>query len=335
VKGVGHYLPESIVDNSRFHNRNLFKYGYDGKLLDVSENRIISTNEKIIQLMGIKERRYAGKDDSVDYMAAKAIENALDDADISADSLEGIIVATVTSEKIFPSTACETQKRLDIPDGNRKFYAFDVAAACAGYPLAISLANSLLKSGELQGPIAAVASERLSKMIDHYDINSPLFGDGAGAMIIGKHSEGEELEGKIKGCYAGSETLKGKSDLIFRDSKGMLRMPEGNKVMKYAVKGMAEAVRCLKNDLGWTNEDIDLIIPHQANIRILKSVAKSTGIPWEKVYNNIEKYGNMSSATCAVGLSEAIKDERIKNDSKVVMVSFGSGLVTSAVALEY
>ena len=99
---------------------------------------------------------------------------------------EGIIVATVTSEKIFPSTACETQKRLDIPDGNRKFYAFDVAAACAGYPLAISLANSLLKSGELQGPIAAVASERLSKMIDHYDINSPLFGDGAGAIVFSK-----------------------------------------------------------------------------------------------------------------------------------------------------
>ena len=215
------------------------------------------------------------------------------------------------------------------------FYAFDVAAACAGYPIAMTLANSLFKSGEIHGPIAVVASEKLSKMIDYYDVNSPLFGDGAGAMIVGKYLGEGELEGKIKGCYAGSDAVGGKSDLIFRDAKGMLRMPEGNKVMKYAVKNMAGAVGRLKDDLGWTNDDIDLIIPHQANIRILKSVAKSTGIPWEKVYNNIEKYGNMSSATCAVGLSEAIKEGKIDNNSKVMMVSFGSGLVTSAVALEY
>ncbi len=337
LKGYGHYVPKEVIDNSRFEGLRVHKYGYDGKMNEpTEENKIISSNEKIVKLMGIRERRYGNVVETVDYMGAKAVAQALEDSGIALDNLEGIITATVTSERGFPSTSCEIQERLGIINGNKRFYALDIGAACAGYPAAISVASSLIESGAVDGPLAVVAVEKLSPLIAKNDINSPLFGDGAGAVIIGKNSNNfEGLEGKIKATYMGSETTEGRNNLIFRSEYNELMMPEGNKVMKYAVKNMADAVSYLKEKTGWTNDDIDLVIPHQANIRILQAVARTTKLPWEKVYNNIEKYGNMSSATCAVALSEAMKENRLKKDSKVIVVSFGSGLVTSAFALDY
>ncbi len=328
---TGKFLPEEIVRNDVFGKEPLFKYDINGKKL--SEEGVICTDEWIKQRTGIAERRKCvGLEDS-SYMACQAIRNALD-GNLDPQMLDGIISATVTFEQSYPSVACVAQKDLGIT-GNNRFVAHDVGAACAGFGAAVINAASRFAISDLYRFIAVSASEHLTKEVDYTDQNAPLFGDGAGAVIIGRTGSTDGLEGRIVGHYEGSTVEKERLDLIVRDPNGKLRMPYGNKVFSLAVRNMANAVTSLKEDLGWSNDDIDLVIPHQANSRIIETVANQSGLGMEKVFTNVKRYGNMSSATCPVALDEAIKEGRIDHDSKVVVVSFGSGLVTSAFAMDY
>ncbi len=335
---TGAYLPEEVVTNKEFDGKTLYKYKSNGER--ISGGGVVCTDDWIIKRTGIKERRrtLANKDSS--FMALRAIENALE-GNLGVDELNGIISATVTSPQGYPSVACEAQGDLGYK-GNRKFVAHDVGAACAGFGVAVVNAVGRFAISSEPRYIAVSASEHLTRDVDYSDQNSPLFGDGAGAVIIGRAGSTDGLEGRIVGHFEGSTVEDGRLELIVRDENGNLRMPEGDKVYVLAVKNMLGAVAGLKSDLGWDNDDLGLVIPHQANLRIIETVAKKSGLGMDKVFVNIERYGNMSSATCAVGLHEAIHgvpklgiEPKIQEGSKVIIVSFGSGLVTSAIALDY
>ncbi|MBT3865733.1 beta-ketoacyl-ACP synthase 3 [Candidatus Woesearchaeota archaeon] len=330
---TGKYLPMKRVTNEVFDGKTLFPYDINGQRLN--GEGVVCTDKWIRQRTGVVERRRAESFENVATMAARSIEDALYNGDLCVDRLNGVLVATVTSSPRYPSGACQTQKHLGINGNMVEFAAHDVGAACAGFGVAVINAAGRIATGAIDGLIAVSASELLTSEVDYTDQNSPLFGDGAGAVIIGKVGSTDGLEGRIVGSYEGSYVSDGKSDLIVSDPGGFLRMPEGNKVYKVAVGNMCMAVANLMDRVGWTNDDLDFVIPHQANIRIIEKVAKESGLGIDKVFVNIEKYGNMSSATCPVALDEAIEQGRVKEGSKGILVSFGSGLVTSAVALDY
>ena len=335
LAGLGHYLPERVVGNDFFAGKMLYKIGYGGQ----REKAIETSSQWIEQNMGILTRRYAHATETVHDMAAAAIRMALQHAHFDAPDLEGILAATVTSDKSYPSTACEIQRLLDIRPSGKPFVASDIGAACAGYLFALIEADRLVRSRDIHRGLAVVGVEKLSSVTDFEDANAPLFGDGAGASIVIPssycNSSRQQIAGKIAATYQTSEVMDGACMLIYRDPSGKLRMPEGNKVLKQAVRSMTAAVGNIKEKTGWSNHDLTLVIPHQANIRIIDGVLRLTELSPEKIYINIDKYGNMSSATCPVALSQAYREGRIQEGSKVILASFGSGLVTAAVGLEY
>lgn len=335
---TGKYLPNEVVTNEEFDGKTLFRYDIHGRR--IGDKGVVCSDDWIVQRTGIRERRRIEASKGSEFMALRAIEDALA-GNLDINELSGIISATVTNPQGYPSVACEAQKFLGF-GGNRKFVAHDVGAACAGFGVAVINAAGRFAISSEPRYIAVSASEHLTRDVDYSDQNSPLFGDGAGAVIIGRAGSTDGLEGRIVGHFEGSTVEDGRLELIVRDEDGNLRMPEGNRVYVLAVKNMLGAVAGLKSDLGWDNDDLSLVIPHQANMRIIETVAKKSGLGMEKVFVNIERYGNMSSATCAVGLHEALHgvpelgiEPRIKEGSKVIVVSFGSGLVTSAIALDY
>ncbi len=230
--------------------------------------------------------------------------------------LDGIIVA-----REGRSVAERIEEQLGLNTG----CAFDLHAACAGFGFGLDLANGLATPGD--DPYLVVSSERLSVELDYSDANSPLFGDGAGAALVGI---GEGLA--VRAVDYG--VLSEHAELIFRDDNGRLRMPDGHTVFKHAVREMSTAVQRVADQAGWSLDEVDLLVAHQANIRILNQVGSRTGIPPENVVITIHRYGNMSGPTCPVALHEALLDGRIHEGSKLVQVSFGSGLVYSATALE-
>src|SRR3989344_2157627 len=323
IVGVGHYLPEKVITNSYFEERNpLFQY-------DQNEERtgepIITSDEWIMRRMGVAERREAGKDEYVHHLGAEAAKRALCMAGMQPDDLDGIMLTSVTQKTRFPSAAIEVQKLIGARNVKE---AFDIGAACAGFPLALYHADLAVQAS--RGNYLVVAVDTLRKITDDTDANAPLFGDGAGAAIL---SYTDKREG-ILANSSGSNPFDGKSGWILQGESGKLRMPEGKSVMREAIESMVSLSKDIKNQLGWDNKDIDLIIPHQANIRILKQVGERLGLEG-KVFINIEKYGNMSPATCAVGMSEAVEQGKIKEGSKAIIVSFGAGLIYTGVGLVY
>lgn len=321
IVGVGHYLPEKVIRNSYFEERNpLFHY-------DKNEERtgdpIFTSDEWIMKRMGVAERREAGKDEYVHHLGAEAAKRALENAGMEPDSLDGIMLATVTQKEKFPSAAIKVQKLIGARNVKE---AFDIGAACAGFPLTLHLADLAVQASHWT--YLAIAVDTLRKITDDTDVNAPLFGDGAGAAILSYTSE----KRGVLAYSAGSDPFDGKDELIFQGKEEKLRMPEGKYVHREAIESMVSLAEDIKNQLGWSNEDIDLFIPHQANIRILNQVAERLGLEG-KVFINIEKYGNMSPATCAVAYSEAVEQGRIKEGSKVIVVAFGSGLIYTGVGI--
>ncbi len=335
VVGVGHHLPQHVVTNAAFDGKTLKKINTQGKV----EKEVTCSDAWIIQRSGIHERRYASEHETPHLMGALAVRMALVQSSVPMTDLDGIVVGTVTSERVFPSTACEIQHLLGISPQGREFWAYDLNAACAGYLVAMSNADALLRAHSLRA-LATVGVEHLTKIVDMEDANAFLFGDGAGASIVvsssylAEHFRGR-LAGAVRATYATSDTDGDNLLAIHRDQEIKLRMGEGDQVFKFATQSMASAVRRIKEKTGWTNDALDLVIPHQANLRILKAVAHANDLPMEKIYVNIERYGNMSSATCAVAHSEALREGSIREGSKVILTAFGSGYVTSAVGLEY
>lgn len=321
ILGVGKYLPENILTNADL------------------ERMVDTTDDWIFTRTGIKERRIAADSEATSDMAVKAAKDALVNAGLKPSDIDLIIVATITPDMFFPSTACQVQYKL----GAHNCAAFDISVACSGYVYGLAIADQFIKSGLYKNALV-IASEKLSAVTDWEDRSTcVLFGDGAGAAILG-----EVEEGGIVGIHLGADGSKG--DLLQLPAGGS-RMPasfktvenklhtikmEGNVLFKHAVKIMADAALAVTEPLGIKGDDIDIIIPHQANIRILNALAKRMGVdPHKKVYLNIEKYGNMSAASSAVALAEAVEEGRIKKGDRILMDAFGGGLTWGALVIEW
>ncbi len=326
VIGTGSYLPPEVLDNSHFTGRLLNAYGPNGEIL----RQKVLDDKTIVSMSGIRERRRAPANELPSDLGYRAAVDAIERAGINVDSLVGIIFGSVTESTNFPSGACKIQERL----GARNCHiAYDINHACAAFGQTVSNANAHVLRTE--GTYLCVVAECLTRTADPTDINSYLSGDGAGAVVL-RPTNGPR---GIIGEYSKSDPHEGKLRHIFRDAQGFLRMPDGKIVLNAAIREMVDSAVQLKLQVGWDRADV--YIPHQANGRILDGVEKRVSADGAIVYRNIDRWGNMASATCAVALDEAVRDKTIKQSqgeelgSRVIITSFASGLVTSAVAIQF
>lgn len=325
VAGTGTYLPEKVVKNEDFEGRLFYAY-------DVLGNRIGEgtelTSEKIYELSGIRERHYAGENDTPSSMGTLAAIKAIQTSGIDPKTLTGIILATISETPNFPSGACKIQRNLGSHYGIEiSCEAEDISYACAGSVKAMINANSRVL--RRPGNYLVIGAEDISGITADDDRNKFLFGAGAGAIVLVPTRDDTGIIGE----YSTSDPYGGCDSWITRDKENYLRMAEGGNVMKEAVKSMLSSAKKLKEDVGWNRADV--YIPHQANGRIIDRIERTVERDGSVVYRNIDRTGNMSAATCLVALDDAIHEGVVKLGSKVIMTSFGSGLVTSAVAVQF
>jgi len=320
IIGVGEYLPEKILTNADLE-----------KMVDTSD-------EWITTRTGIKTRHLAAKDEATSDLATKAAKEALEAARISPQDLDLIIVATITPDMQFPSTATFVQANLGAKDA----ICFDISAACAGFIYAISIAHQFIARGTCRNALV-IGAEVLSSITDWQDRNTcVLFGDGAGACVLA-----EAKSDGILSTYLGSDGTK--TDLLNLPAGGSrhpasqktldermhyLKM-QGNEVFKIAVTSMTDAAQEALKRAGLECADVNWIIPHQANIRIINALAKRLGFVNAQVYLNIDRCGNMSSASTATALCEAVKEGKIKRSDIVLLDAFGAGLVWGAAIIRW
>lgn len=306
VLGIGHYAPDKVVTNKDLE-----------KIVD-------TTDEWIRSRTGIEERRIASDDEDSSDMAYKASLDALNDAKITAEDIDLIVVATVTPDTPFPSVACMIQERL----GAVNAAAMDVGAACAGFMYAMITGQQFIEAGAYKN-VLVVGVDKLSKIIDWSDRNTcVLLGDGAGAAVIGEVSEGKG----ILSFELGANGAGGK--YLYQNDDRYLMM-NGREVYKFAVRQMPESSIGVIEKAGLKKEDVDFLVPHQANIRIMDAARERLGIPEEKMAKTIKYYGNNSSASIPIALSDTVKSGKIKDGDIVVLVGFGGGLTWGAVALKW
>ncbi len=318
--GLGCYLPPNRLTNSDL------------------ERMVETTDEWITTRTGIKERRVVNKGEKTSHLAILAAKDALKNAKLDASKLDLIIVATITPDSSFPSTACLVQKAL----GARHATAFDVSAACAGFLYAVTMAEQCLKTGLFKNALV-IAAETISSLIDWNDRGTcVLFGDGAGACVLGPvygdkgiisdHLESQGEQSDLMRVVMPEGRHPSMRDGKVQDRKSHLpyvRM-EGQELFKVAVNTMAQAAQAAIRKAGIDISEIDCVVPHQANDRIISAVAKKLGIPKDKFFINIDRYGNMSAASIAVALYEAVEHKRIRRGDHVLLVAFGAGLVSAA-----
>ncbi len=316
IISVGHYLPEKRLTN-----------------FDL-EKMVKTSDEWITSRTGIKERRVAAQGQKTSHLATLAAQEALKNAHLKADSVDLIIVATVSPDSNFPSTACLVQKAL----GAHNAACFDLGAACAGFLYALTTGKQFIQSG-LYKHVLVIAAERITSLIDWKDRNTcVLFGDGAGACIL---SLVEGDRGIIADYLHSQGEFGSLMEVVVDDSRPPLsqqdrftKIPyvvmQGKELFKIAVNSMADALELAAERAHIKVSDIDCVVPHQANDRIITAVAKKLEIPKEKIFVNIHRYGNMSAASIAVALYEAVHEKRIKKGDTVALVAFGAGLVSAA-----
>ncbi len=320
IAGVGFYVPEKILTN-----RDL-------------EKMVETSDEWILSRTGISERRIAEKGTGTSELAAKAAERALENAGVKAEEIDLLIVGTTTPDMPLPSCACLVQKKI----GARNAVAFDLAAACAGFVFALVTAEQYIRAGTYK-TVMVVGADLISSFIDWTDRSTcVLFGDGAGAAILKPAtsggilasvlgSDGEYAE-LLKICGGGSKKPATSETVGAKDH--YLKM-NGSEVFKLAVRGMAEAVTRALAKAGVSKEEVACFIPHQANQRIIDAVSDRLAFPKEKIFVNLQKYGNTSAASCIIALCEAVKEGKIKKKDKIVLTTFGSGLVWGAMVIEW
>jgi 3-oxoacyl-[acyl-carrier-protein] synthase-3 len=298
-----------------------------------------TSDEWISTRTGIKERRIASPEETTSLMATRAAGQALADAGLGPEKIQLIILATFTGDMPMPATACLVQKMIGAPQAA----AFDISAACTGFVCALSVARSLVVSGSYDY-ILAIAAEKLSSVTDWTDRNTcVLFGDGAGAAVVSSERRGPRIvdeylaaDGSIYELLSmpGGGCLHPTTHETVDQKLHYVKM-SGREVFKYAVNSMVEAAKKLIERHNLSPSDVRMVIPHQANKRIITEVGRHLGIPAEKVYMNIEKYGNMSAATTAVGMDEAFRSNEFKPGDKVLLVAFGGGFTWGSVLLEW
>ncbi|MGG3507459.1 beta-ketoacyl-ACP synthase III [Paenibacillus lautus] len=312
IIGTGKYVPEKILSNHDLE-----------KMVDTSD-------EWIVSMTGIRERHIAAPHEATSDLAYHAAVNALKSAGMNAEDLDLIIVATITPDMFFPSTACLLQDRL----GAKKAAAFDLSAACSGFVYGLATATNFVKTGMYNNALV-IGVDCLSRITDYTDRNTcVLFGDGAGAAIVGEVPEGRGFQAFDLGAEgaggahlyieAGGSRLPSSAETI-NTNKHFIYM-NGREVFKFAVRVMGSATEAVLSKAGIDKKDIDLFIPHQANIRIIKSAMERLELPEEKVMINVDKYANTSAASVPLALVEAQESGRLKEGDKVLMVGFGGGL---------
>lgn len=317
VAGVGHYLPKRVVPNSEFE-----------KTLD-------TTDEWIRTRSGIERRHFADDKETTSFMATTAAKSALAMAGVSADDVDAIIVATSTADLTFPSAATMVQSALGMTRG----FAFDVQAVCAGFVFALSNANALIVSGQAHR-VLVIGAETFSRIMDWTDRSTcVLFGDGAGAVLL----EAQDGTGTSddRGILATDLNSDGRyRDLLYVDggvstqTTGHLRM-QGNQVFRHAVEKLAATAEASLAKAGLTNADVDWIVPHQANIRIIKGTAKKMGLPMDRVVVTVQDHGNTSAASIPLALSIGCARGQIKSGDVVVTEAIGGGLAWGSVVLRW
>ena len=306
IIGTGHYAPDNIVTNKDLE-----------KIVD-------TTDEWIRSRTGIEERRIAKDDEDSSDMAYEAAKRALNDAGVSAEEIDLILVATVTPDTPFPSVSCMIQDKL----GAKNAAAMDVAAACAGFMYGVITGQQFIQANGYE-KVLVVGVDKLSKITDWSDRNTcVLLGDGAGAAVLGKVSDDKG----ILSFELGADGSGGKE--LYQDELGLLRM-NGRSVFKFAVRQMPEACINVVEKAGLSKEDVDYLVPHQANIRIMEAARQRIGIDEDKMAKTIQYYGNNSSASVPIALSQSVQDGKIKDGDIVVLVGFGGGLTWGAVALRW
>ncbi|MEL7261873.1 MAG: beta-ketoacyl-ACP synthase III [Pseudomonadota bacterium] len=317
VRGVGHYLPARIVENAEFE-----------ATLDTSDEWIRSRS-------GIERRHFATDDDTTSSMATAAAEAALADSGLAATDIDAIVLATSTADLTFPSAATMVQARLGMTHG----FAFDVQAVCAGFVYALGNANALILSGQARR-VLVIGAETFSKIMDWTDRSTcVLFGDGAGALVLeAQDGDGTAADRGILACDLNSDGRH--RDLLYVDggvstgTSGYLRM-QGNQVFRHAVEKLAATAQTAMDRAGVAADDVDWIVPHQANIRIIQGTAKKMHVPMERVVVTVQDHGNTSAASIPLALSVGRARGQIKQGDLLVTEAIGGGLAWGAVVLRW
>ncbi|WP_048602531.1 beta-ketoacyl-ACP synthase III [Rubeoparvulum massiliense] len=319
ILGTGSYVPDKVLTN-----------------FDL-EKMVETSDEWIRTRTGIEERRIASEDQAASDLAYEAAKRALEAAKITAEDLDLIIVATVTPDMAFPSTACIIQDRL----GAKKAAAYDTSAACAGFLYGIVQASQFIQTGVYRH-VLIIGVEVLSKIVNWKDRNTcVLFGDGAGAVVMGRVAPGSGVRSFTLGadgsggsllCLPGGGSRKPLTEEGIHQGLHYLSMA-GNEVFKFAVRVMNTSADEVLRKIGWEKEDVDFLVPHQANIRIIEAARERLNLPLEKVVVNLNRYGNMSSASIPVALDEAVRSGRIYEGARVILVGFGGGLTWGATSM--
>ncbi len=308
IHGIGYYVPENVMTNADLE-----------KMMD-------TTDEWIRSRTGIEERRIAKDDMDTSDMGALAAQRALENAEISISDIDFILVATTSPDKKTPSSACLVQEKL----GARGIPALDINAACSGFIYGMVVAQQFIQTGAYK-KILVIGVEKLSKYIDWTDRNTAiLFSDGAGAAVIGEVSEGHG----ILSFELGADGDGWKHLYIDKDQNRGIHM-DGKEVFKFAVRQMGGASLRVLEKANIRKEDIDFLVPHQANIRIIEAARERLELPKEKVAVTIQKYGNNSTATIPIALTEAVQEGKVKDGDTLVLVGFGAGLTWGALTMRW
>lgn len=318
VVGYGHYLPERIVENAEF------------------ESSIDTTDEWIRTRSGIERRHFAAEGQHTSDLAAEAAKAALAQAGLAAGDIDAIVVATSTPDLTFPSVATMVQQKIGMERG----FGFDVQAVCAGFVFALTTANGLILSGQAER-VLVIGAETFSRIMDWTDRGTcVLFGDGAGALIL----EAQECTGTTadRGILSADLNSDGRyKDMLFVDggvsstgTSGKLRM-QGNALFRQAVEKLASTADAALHKAGLTHSDVDWIVPHQANIRIIQGTAKKLGVPMERVVLTVQDHGNTSAASIPLALSVGAATGKIKTGDLVLTEAIGGGLAWGAVAIRW
>ncbi|XRM04652.1 beta-ketoacyl-ACP synthase III [Bacillus subtilis] len=306
ILGVGRYIPEKVLTNHDL------------------EKMVETSDEWIRTRTGIEERRIAADDVFSSHMAVAAAKNALEQAEVAAEDLDMILVATVTPDQSFPTVSCMIQEQL----GAKKACAMDISAACAGFMYGVVTAKQFIESGTYKH-VLVVGVEKLSSITDWEDRNTAvLFGDGAGAAVVGPVSD----DRGILSFELGADGTGGQH--LYLNEKRHTIM-NGREVFKFAVRQMGESCVNVIEKAGLSKEDVDFLIPHQANIRIMEAARERLELPVEKMSKTVHKYGNTSAASIPISLVEELEACKIKDGDVVVMVGFGGGLTWGAIAIRW
>ena len=321
VTGTGAYLPDRRLTNQELE-------------------RMVETSDRwIVERTGIRERRIAAPDEATSDLATAAGRQALTASGVSASSVELIIVATATPDMLFPSTACLVQERL----GAKQAFAFDLSAACTGFLYALAVADQYIRAGTYR-TVLVIGAEVLSRMVDWTDRTTCiLFGDGAGAVVV-------QADGGTRGVLSTHLHSDGSLwDLIHIPGGGSRRPPsaetvadrmnfvkmKGSETFRVAVRALEEVAREALTANGLSTDDVALLIPHQANLRILQAVAERLSLPAEKMVINVDRYGNTSAASIPIALDEAVRAGRVRPNDLLLLEAFGAGLTWGAAVVRW